>query len=217
MRRVKRVVLLAVCILCMLYGAAFAAYVMPIESGDMSIIRNDIVAVMAKEYPNAIITEQTPNLISFREHKQAFLIEAYRFFDFHIYPNVNEQGGMGTKVTLHVRHSAGTDLNEVEDWNEYDNVLIAVKALSDGYYYYGFDFEKNKISNVHPKSNSYAAGLRDGDRIVSINGYKIVNNTMLGRIMACPRVTFKTKSGKVVTVEGHYSPPEQVRGHYFRQ
>jgi hypothetical protein len=212
----RKVMLLAVLLVVLWCNSALAAYVMPIESGDKITIQNDIVAVMAKEYPNAVIVEQTQNLISFREFNQTFLLAGYRFFDFHIYPNINEQGGVGTKVTLHVRISAGTDLYEYDDEPAYDDILINVKALSDGTYLYGFNFEKNKITEVNTKSNSYVAGLRKGDRVISINGYKIMNNTVLGRVMACPIVTFEIEGGKIVTAEGYYVSKERYRQYYFQ-
>jgi predicted metalloprotease with PDZ domain len=106
-------------------------------------------------------------------------------------------------------------LGEEIEKDYFDKILIDVKAVCDGFYYYGCDFDKNRIINIRHDSQAYMAGLRDGDKIVAINGYKIVNNTMLGRVMACKAVTFETKDGKVVTLEGVYFSPEEVRARYL--
>jgi hypothetical protein len=110
--------------------------------------------------------------------------------------------------------SASSLLVEIEK-DYFDKILIDVKAVCDGFYYYGCDFDKNRIINIRHDSQAYMAGLRDGDKIVAINGYKIVNNTMLGRVMACKAVTFETENGKVVTLEGVYFSPEEVRARYL--
>jgi hypothetical protein len=204
--------LLAVLFVSLLCNSALAQqYIMPVINGGVGGVMNTIIEVMAKEYPNAHIVEQSQNVIAFQETQGTILGEADAFYNFYVFPAIAEDRTVYTNVKMVVRF-----LQEEIDRDYFHDILISIKALNDGYYHYGFEFEKNKITKIHHDSNSYEVGLREGDKIVSINGYKIVNNTMLKRIMACPHVTFVTKDGKTVTAEGFYISPEQYRQYYFR-
>jgi len=207
----RKVMLLAVLFVLLWCNSVLAAYVMPIAHGGVQDVQNTIIAVMAKEYPAAQLYYQEQNMLGFRETQNTILGAADAFYTFSVFPKWETDGSTSITVKMTVEF-----LKEEISRDYFDQVLIHVKALHDGYYLYGFEYKKDKITRIHPDSVAYSAGLREGDKIVSINGYPLYNGTTLGRIMACNVVTFKTKDGKEVTAEGFYITPEQYRQYYFR-
>jgi hypothetical protein len=185
---------------------------MPITNGGVRDVQNTIIAVMAKEYPNAQLIAQEQNLLDFREVQGTFLGNANCFYTFTISPKWETNGSTSIKVTMKV-----TFLDTEVTNDTHDHVLIFVKALHDGYYYYGFEHKGNKITKLYSDSPALLAGLREGDRIDTINGYKVSKVTTLGRATTCNVVTFKTKEGKSFRVEGKYCTPEKYRQFFFQQ
>lgn len=207
----KRILSLTVLLVCLLFNSALAEYVMPITNGGIRDVQNTIIAVMAKEYPNAQLIAQEQNLLDFREVEKTILGEANCFYTFTVFPKWETNGSTSITVKLKVNF-----LEQEISKDYFDHILIHVKALHDGFYYYGFDYKGDKITKLNSDSPALLAGLRTGDKIVTINGYKIFNGTTLGRVMACNVVTFKTKDGKTIRVEGKYYTPEQYRQFFFQ-
>jgi hypothetical protein len=184
---------------------------MPITHGGVRDVQNTIIAVMAKACPNAQLIAQEQNLLDFMEVHKTILGDANRYYTFTVFPKVGTDGSVSIKVKMKV-----TFLREEVTSDDDDHILIYVKSLHDGGFYYGFEHKGNKITKLYSDSPFLSAGLREGDRIDTLNGYKVSKVTTLGRTTTNSVVTLKTKDGRVIRAEGKYYTPEQYRQFFFR-
>lgn len=212
MRRIRHVALLVVGMVCMWCSTALAALHLPIYNpGSNANINSCIRTVMQQDFPQFTMIAQDEHGMTFKARSHALFLSVDSLIIFTYSPRIDTGGNVYLDLTMYT----STEMGEHVNFNN-DTVLQKIRAMNDGLYYYGITFKGNKIKHIDTNSRGYSAGLRDGDEITYItvcgNEYHTKSYPLfLIRLTMWNKVTLKTKSGKVVTIEGEYNTPEEIR------
>jgi hypothetical protein len=214
----KRILSLTVLLVCLFINTALAEFVMPVYNKDLGAIKSSVMTIMSMSFPQCYLEAQSENMLQFKGMNQNIFGKDYQRFAFTFSSMLDASGATYTRVVLQV-YTANDNIFLKNDYSVetdrfYDNILITIKAVNDGAYYYGFTPNRTKIKNVEFGSPAYEAGLRDGDVItflIDVNGKHKMSSTLLNRVWLMSNVTLETKAGKTITMRGIYHSPEEIR------
>ena len=213
MRIFKTLLCVIVLLLCSMLSV-FASPVI-IRHADTATLSNIILRYLSVKVPNFSLINSTPNSLTFSGLKEnVWTGNVQRVLMFTFVENKDQSitlnaNGQFRSAGSPLVGSVGGNLNA----DEAQQLMLTIKYACDGRYKFGFSWEKKKITDITPNSPASKAGLRIGDKLVSINNNK-PTDTAIYEAVGARHITFKIKrksEEKTIEIDGVYMKSEEVQ------